>query len=69
MVKTLLLLFTLFLTIGALAQDKNPTVINGQITRNIDEDVEGVAVYNTTTKRGSVSDADGNFRFINQESF
>jgi len=64
MVKTLLLLFTLFLTIGALAQDKNSTVINGQITGNIDEDVEGVAVYNTTSKRGTVSDADGNFTIL-----
>ncbi len=61
MVKTLLLLIVLFLTIGTFAQDIKLVLITGQITANIEEDVQGIAVYNTTTKKGTITDSDGNF--------
>ncbi len=59
--KKITLLILVFLNVSLFAQDKESVVITGQITGDVGEDVEGIAIYNTITQRGTVTDVKGNF--------
>jgi len=59
MKQTLLLFFSLF-TLTAFSQDVERILINGKIIVS-SEDKEGVAVYNTSSNKGTITDKDGYF--------
>ncbi len=44
------------------AQITSRVMIDGRISAPIGDDVEGVVVYNLTTKKGTITDSEGNFR-------
>jgi hypothetical protein len=60
MKQTLLLFFSL-ITLSVLGQDTDRIQINGKIVVS-SEDKEGVAVYNTTSNKGTMTDEDGYFK-------
>ena len=60
MKKTLLLLLCL-MTISVFSQDITRMPINGKIIVT-SQDKEGVAVYNSTTNKGALTDVEGNFQ-------
>jgi hypothetical protein len=60
MKKTLLLLFSFYALI-AFGQDRERIAINGKIIVQ-SEDKEGVAVYNTSSNKGTATDKDGYFK-------
>ncbi|MBU2927499.1 carboxypeptidase-like regulatory domain-containing protein [Winogradskyella psychrotolerans] len=59
MKKTLLLLL-LFTTLATFGQDIERITVNGRIVVSTD-DKEGVAVFNSSSNKGTYTDADGNF--------
>ncbi len=59
MKQSLLLLFSFF-TLITFSQDVDRTLINGKIIVS-SQDKEGVAVYNTSSNRGTTTDKDGYF--------
>ena len=60
MKKTLLLLFTIF-SFTIYAQDVDRVTVDGKIVVSADEK-GGVAVYNSSSNKGTYTDADGNFK-------
>ncbi len=59
--KARFLLILLLLPCLMLAQEVDRVTINGVITAPEGDDVEGVNVYNSSSQRGTVTDADGTF--------
>lgn len=62
MKKKLSLLFILLMINSAIAQITSRVMIDGRISAPIGDDVEGVVVYNLTTKKGTITDKNGKFR-------
>ncbi|WP_219009498.1 carboxypeptidase-like regulatory domain-containing protein [Aquimarina litoralis] len=56
------LLFIFLIVTSSIAQITSRVMIDGRISAPIGDDVEGVVVYNLTTKKGTITDGDGNFR-------
>lgn len=51
-------------TISVCAQIISRVSIDGTINAPIGDDVEGVVIYNTSTNKGTITDAEGNFQII-----
>ena len=51
----------LFGQLGVQAQEVERILINGQVTAPQGEDVEGINLYNISSQKGAVTDADGSF--------
>ncbi|WP_343914407.1 carboxypeptidase-like regulatory domain-containing protein [Aquimarina litoralis] len=62
MKKKLSLLFILLIVNSSIAQITSRVMIDGRISAPIGDDVEGVVVYNLTSKKGTITDKDGNFK-------
>jgi len=58
--KKILLTFFSFFTLVTFSQDVDRILVNGKIIVS-SEDKEGVAVYNTSSNRGTITDEDGYF--------
>ncbi|AXT58315.1 carboxypeptidase-like regulatory domain-containing protein [Aquimarina sp. MMG015] len=56
------LLFICFTISFSFAQITSRVMIDGRVSAPIGDDVEGVVVYNLTTKKGTITDDKGNFR-------
>ncbi|WP_299189638.1 carboxypeptidase-like regulatory domain-containing protein [uncultured Aquimarina sp.] len=56
------LLFICFTISFSFAQIISRVMIDGRVSAPIGDDVEGVVVYNLTTKKGTITDDKGNFR-------
>ncbi|MGY3794974.1 carboxypeptidase-like regulatory domain-containing protein [uncultured Aquimarina sp.] len=62
MKKKLSLLFIFLIINSSIAQITSRVMIDGRISAPIGDDVEGVVVYNLTSKKGTITDKDGNFK-------
>lgn len=56
------LLFVFLIITSSIAQITSRVMIDGRISAPIGDDVEGVVVYNLTSKKGTITDKDGNFK-------
>ena len=59
---THLLLFFLFISLSAFAQEIIRTPIDGSITAPVGEPVEGIHIYNISAQKGTVTDENGFFK-------
>lgn len=59
--KNLLLIVFLTLSVLGYSQTVERTMVNGKINVPIGDEPEGITIINTTTNRGAVSDAEGDF--------
>jgi len=57
-----LLIGFLFIFFSAFAQDINRVAVAGTITAPIGDDVEGVTIYNKSSQKGAITDANGLFQ-------
>jgi len=61
MVKQLLTIFFFCLPIYVLSQDIDRVKISGKLTAPVNEDVEGVTIYNVSSQQGTVTNPEGVF--------
>lgn len=62
MKKKLSLLFIFLIINSSIAQITSRVMIDGRISAPIGDDIEGVVIYNLTSKKGTITDKDGNFK-------
>jgi len=56
-----LLLFMVFISLIGFSQEIKRTQVSGKISAPSGEDLEGVSVYNVSSQRGTITDAEGKF--------
>lgn len=61
MIKKLLLLLFIVVSPALFAQDIDRTKVSGKIHVPQDEDAEGISVYNISSQKGTITNADGSF--------
>ena len=61
MVKQLLTIFFFCLPVYLVAQDIDRIKITGKLTAPVNEDVEGITIYNISSQQGTVTSPEGNF--------
>ncbi len=59
--KSILAVCLLFFTVFSMAQDIERVVVRGKIKVPANEEVEGISIYNVSSQRGTVTDAEGEF--------
>ncbi len=61
MAKKLLLFICIAMSGALFAQEVDRTKIKGKITAQKEDDLEGITIYNQSSQKGTVTNADGNF--------
>ncbi len=68
MVKNLLFLILISLVSTVSAQEIERTMVKGKISVPQGEDAEGISVYNISSQKGTITDADGSFKIAVAEN-
>ena len=66
--KQLLLTVILLLPLCLFSQDIERIIISGRVTAPMDEDIEGITIYNVSSQKGTVTSPEGLFKLLVAEN-
>ncbi len=68
MIRNLIVLLILWLPFHMISQEIERIKIRGQVTAPVGEDIEGISVYNLSSQKGSITNAEGVFELAMAEN-